>query len=162
MICFIFLFIGDYTNASKNDKVKYLNNIKNRNKIPKKLNKEKKVVTMNTEVFPIEDDKNKGFSPLNEETKNNMNIKKDLEDGQMSDGKQIEFNESLNQKKINSINEPEGLINNEGTKQINKSIKIIDDFTFGDKVVPKEITGTNDKIANTKSDKRNYKFRRIR
>ena len=153
MICFIFLFIGDYTNASKNDKVKYLNNVNNRNKKPKKVNSEKKIVTVNTEVVPMEDDKNKGFSPLNEETRNNMDIKKDLEDGQMSDGKQIEFNESLNQKKINNINDPEGLINNEEPKLNNKSIKIIDDFTFGDKVVPKEITRTNDKIANTKSDK---------
>ena len=149
MVSFIFLFIGDYENASKNDKSRYLNIVKNKKKKPKKVKQEKKVISVNNEENPIENNKTNGFSPLNEETKNNLDINKDLENGQIIEGKQIEFNETLNQNKIKDINDP----NQEEPKLNNKSIKIIDDFTFGDKVVPKEITGTKDEIAHTKSDK---------
>ena len=149
MVSFIFLFIGDYENASKNDKLRYLNIVKNKKKKPKKVKQEKKVISVNNEENPIENNKTNGFSPLNEETKNNLDINKDLENGQIIEGKQIEFNETLNQNKIKDINNP----NQEEPKLNNKSIKIIDDFTFGDKVVPKEITGTKDEIAHTKSDK---------
>ena len=149
MVSFIFLFIGDYENASKNDKLRYLNIVKNKKKKPKKVKQEKKVISVNNEENPIENNKTNGFSPLNEETKNNLDINKDLENGQIIEGKQIEFNETLNQNKIKNINDP----NQEEPKLNNKSIKIIDDFTFGDKVVPKEITGTKDEIAHTKSDK---------
>ena len=149
MVSFIFLFIGDYENASKNDKSRYLNIVKNKNKKPKKVKQEKKVISVHNEENPIENNKTNGFSPLNEETKNNLDINKDLENGQIIEGKQIEFNESLNQNKIKDKNDP----NQEEPKLNNKSIKIIDDFTFGDKVVPKEISGTKDEITNTKSDK---------
>jgi len=149
MVSFIFLFIGDYENASKNDKLRYLNIVKNKKKKPKKVKQEKKVISVNNEENPIENNKTNGFSPLNEETKNNLDINKDLENGQIIEGKQIEFNETLNQNKIKDINDPY----QEEPKLNNKSIKIIDDFTFGDKVVPKEITGTKDEIAHTKSDK---------
>jgi hypothetical protein len=149
MVSFIFLFIGDYENASKNDKLRYLNIVKNKKKKPKKVKQEKKVISVNNEENPIENNKTNGFSPLNEETKNNLDINKDLENGQIIEGKQIEFNETLNQNKTKNINDP----NQEEPKLNNKSIKIIDDFTFGDKVVPKEITGTKDEIAHTKSDK---------
>ena len=147
IISFIFLFIGDYKNASYNNPEKYWNNKKKKSK---KINGQINVVTANTES-PIIENKTNIFTPLNEEIKKDDTIKNDVENGQSND--QIEF-ETLDKNRIHDLKDSNELDNNFEKNVKNKSIKIDDIITFAQKGIPmEEINEIEKNENNQKSDK---------
>ena len=168
IISFVFLFIGDYEVASRNNEERYWKKFKNKKNKPKKIKEQINVLPTDTEANAIENNRNTIFHPLTEEPKKDEVPQKDIENCQNYDQNQIEF-ESLNKNKINDIkdsNEPED--KNTQQKLKNTSIKMDDIVTFGYMDVPKAKLDEIKKIEidkksddENKEDKANYIFNKM-
>ena len=133
IVLFLFTFIGDYKNASKNNSQKYLSYLKEKKeKFDKKKNKTN-LISSNSEAN-ANINNNNDFIRLNEETQNNEEIPKNCEHSEIIGQNQIEL-ETLHTENVNTSNE----INEKNEKEQNKNNILPqkrDTFTFGDILVP--------------------------
>ena len=158
MVSFIFLFINDYKNASKNNLEKYLNYTKKKKKISIKKENE---IQMNTKSVEIQNNTNNGFNPLNEEIKNG-NTSKDFANGQENNEKQIEFDSSYKQE-INNNDIITFGIKNVPLKNINEHIKENNNISEKEKneninYIANRLNRLSIKHINTNKEEKDIKF----